>query len=1154
LDWIRDCFQLEINARLYPLFFQIMKKLKTFWPLHLLVLLAGCMGVANAAPYPPEGRVTEWTQPNGKVVKLRVYGDEYYARTETPAGYTLVFDNASRTYFYANRAADGKSFVSTGIPADQPTPGGLDQHIELPVTTIREFASSARTKYSQERDERWKARVNAVRTLNNAENGSLFRNKSAASNAKALGAPVLGDKRGLTILIQFPDDPATGGADPIKFPTDREKIVRFCNSEGYKENGNTGSVRDYFYDQSLGRMTYTQTVTPIVTVPNPRNYYNFSDYPNNNTLANPEDGAREMINDAIAILKSKNFDFSALTVDENNRAIATNVFFAGADSGVFARGLWPHSFFVTPDISVGSGGKTIFLHSYQITNIPNAAPVIGTFCHENGHLLLGYPDIYSVFNGEGVGEHCLMGSGNYLDDGKTPSPLNGYFKNIVGWGKVTSISPSTFLTASLPTTGNVAYQINNPSVSTEFFMVENRGTGDKWAKDSDDTGILIWHIDETEDGNVRINNHYGVSLEQADGKNDLEFGRNRGDSGDLFDLANPKFTDRTTPNARWWNDQRSSVEVEVLSGLGRNTEVAFGGIPPNTIILDSPNGSEIVFKGSDYPIAWRSNIKGDVRIDLYRNGQYYQNIAINLTNSGSYSWKVSSKLPASSGYTIKISSLTNPVPTSDESEGTFAITNYTFPEDNKVPYGWFMPSSAQQKWKVSKSVKFEGKASLMAESPKDAQTSAIAYRSKFEEGSVSFYVKVSSEGGFDFTRFYIDGVAQSYDVSKTGAGLSGNKDWQFFRFAVKAGSHTLMWTYEKDDSYASLQDTAWIDGVSLPPGTQEIVVQQPKGNNLIDGNDLTDFGNVIVGASSKSESFKIINKGKSTLTGLRTTMTGSNSSEFKVKGFNKTILEPGRSMTFTVTFSPKAYGGRRASLHIFSNDLNEAKFDISMAGNGLGQPLISVSQPKDNPLKSGDSKNFGIAFVGATGSTKTFTITNNGEAVLKNLRVDKNGKNKGDFQVGPLGVIALDPGDSTTFKVEFTPKGRDLRSAVLVIKSNSVTGNFEVNVIGKGTPGKSFALGSSSATNIVDAVLGTASGASNLLSSSTGMEIIDGQKYLTLTVGKPAGVGLVEVSSNLLDWYSGSKYTTILIDDVTTLKVRDNTPVTLESKRYIRLK
>ena len=70
--------------------------------------------------------------------------------------------------------------------------------------------------------------------------------------------------------------------------------------------------------------------------------------------------------------------------------------------------------------------------------------------------------------------------------------------------------------------------------------------------------------------------------------------------------------------------------------------------------------------------------------------------------------------------------------------------------------------------------------------------------------------------------------------------------------------------------------------------------------------------------------------------------------------------------------------------------------------------------------------------------------------------------------------------------------------------------------------------------------------------------VIDGEKHLVLTVPKPAipngAPRTVEVSSDLINWYSGEKYTTVLIDNDDFLVVRDNAPVTKRKKRYIRLK
>ena len=71
-------------------------------------------------------------------------------------------------------------------------------------------------------------------------------------------------------------------------------------------------------------------------------------------------------------------------------------------------------------------------------------------------------------------------------------------------------------------------------------------------------------------------------------------------------------------------------------------------------------------------------------------------------------------------------------------------------------------------------------------------------------------------------------------------------------------------------------------------------------------------------------------------------------------------------------------------------------------------------------------------------------------------------------------------------------------------------------------------------------------------------EVIDGKKYLALTLSKPLlpdGVQrTVEVSPDLLVWCSGGNHTTVVIDNEAILKVRDNTPVTRHGKRFIRLK
>lgn len=1139
--------QLPVNP-LLP--FAEMKKSIMSGSIRCSILLAAILGMAHAAPYGPEGLKTRWTQPNGEVVQLRVFGDEYYARTETPEGYTVIRDG--QTYYYAAVSADGASLLPTTIPADDAAPADLAQHLELSRAAISAIKKSKHTKYDSDRAKAWNERVKAVRSVRDGvDDGTMSK---AAAKAKA--APLIGRKRGLTILVQFPNDPATAGADPITFPVGRSKMVNYCNLAGYNEDGNAGSVRDYFHDQSLGKLTYTQTVTQIVTLPKPRNYYNFADYPTNRQFNG--DAGPTLLRDALKELVKAKFDFSDLTVDVNGRVLATNIFFAGPTSGEWSQGLWPHMSGIAP-YNVGTVADPIYISLYQITNIDDSSPVIGTFCHENGHLILGYPDLYDYDSpSEGAGAHCLMGSGNHNGGGRIPQPINAYFKDIAGWGNVTDLTTADFATVNLPTTGNRAYRFRKPGVPSEYFIVENRGRGDKWANASPDKGIAIWHVDETVSGNndedMTPEAHYQVSLEQADGLFDLEAGNNRGDGADLFDIDTPFFNDTTLPDADWWDGTPSGIKVQVLTGGTSNIRVLFGSVPPDTIILDSPNGGEVIYPASKCPITWRGNITGKVRIDLFKAGVIHSVISANEDNDGNFIWQVPAALAKGDDYTVRVKSLTNPVPAVDISAATFVVNDATFPAAGKMPYGWFKPKSVNTGWTVSESLVYEGTHSLVPKPVGDGRTGGIAYRSNFRAGNVSFYLKVSSEEGFDHGRFYIDGVEKTLGGK---SGLSGSTDWLFFSFPVSAGNHTFLWTYEKDDSYSELDDTVWLDGVSMPPTTQEISVQKPVGVEHGDGQTTESFQDTTMGSTSASRTFTIKNRGKADLSGLQVVATGSNKGDFVITAPAKKNLAPGGSTTFKVRFAPKGIGARKATIRIRSNDADEGNFAINFVGNGLGLPKLGVSQPSDKPLADDEStRNFGFAVVGTTGGSKTFTIRNSGLAVLSGLKVTKSGKGKNDFKIGAMGTTSLAPGASTTFRVTFSPTAKNERTAFLRIFSNDEkTGVFGIKVFGTGAPkNKSAALAASGAPasgGIVEAVFGDPADI-----GTTTVEVIGGRKYLSLTVDKVAGLNreVVEVSSNLLDWYSGKKHTTVLVDDAKTLKVRDNTPVTPERKRYIRLK
>jgi len=74
--------------------------------------------------------------------------------------------------------------------------------------------------------------------------------------------------------------------------------------------------------------------------------------------------------------------------------------------------------------------------------------------------------------------------------------------------------------------------------------------------------------------------------------------------------------------------------------------------------------------------------------------------------------------------------------------------------------------------------------------------------------SISFYFKVSSEGGWDYFKFYLNNTTLD--------SWSGEVGWQKASYAIPAGNHTFKWEYDKDGSVSTGSDCAWVDFIVLP--------------------------------------------------------------------------------------------------------------------------------------------------------------------------------------------------------------------------------------------------------------------------------------------------------------------------------------------------
>ncbi len=89
----------------------------------------------------------------------------------------------------------------------------------------------------------------------------------------------------------------------------------------------------------------------------------------------------------------------------------------------------------------------------------------------------------------------------------------------------------------------------------------------------------------------------------------------------------------------------------------------------------------------------------------------------------------------------------------------------------------------------------------------DGESTSLEFTGVTANGTMSFSYNVSTEAGYDFLTFSIDGV----QLAQWSGTQSGN-----FSTPLSLGQHTLKWTYVKDGSISSGSDAAWIDDVVIP--------------------------------------------------------------------------------------------------------------------------------------------------------------------------------------------------------------------------------------------------------------------------------------------------------------------------------------------------
>ena len=116
--------------------------------------------------------------------------------------------------------------------------------------------------------------------------------------------------------------------------------------------------------------------------------------------------------------------------------------------------------------------------------------------------------------------------------------------------------------------------------------------------------------------------------------------------------------------------------------------------------------------------------------------------------------------------------------------------------------------SGDADWTITSQESSSGLYSAKAGSISNNEVTTLQVTLDCSAGNITFYRKVSSESGYDYLKFYIDGQMKEQ--------WSGEQDWDEVSFPVTAGASTFKWTYSKDNSVSGGNDTAWIDDITFP--------------------------------------------------------------------------------------------------------------------------------------------------------------------------------------------------------------------------------------------------------------------------------------------------------------------------------------------------
>ena len=195
------------------------------------------------------------------------------------------------------------------------------------------------------------------------------------------------------------------------------------------------------------------------------------------------------------------------------------------------------------------------------------------------------------------------------------------------------------------------------------------------------------------------------------------------------------------------------------------------------------------------------------------------------------------------------------------------------------------------------------------------------------------------------------------------------------------------------------------------------------------------FGSVTVGQSN-SQTITLSNPGTAN---LNVTQSAGPGTGFGLTGLALPLtLAPGKSTTFTVSFTPTSGNSSSSSLTLVS-DAPNSPTTIPLSGTGLAQVLQLTP--------SATSLNFGSQTLNAS-ATQNVTLTNTGNAAVSISQVNVTGT--GFTLNGSAPLVTLSAGQTASFGVTFAPTVAGSATGSASVVSTAANSPLSISLSGSG--------------------------------------------------------------------------------------------------------